>query len=296
MTATTISANTAPHPDVVRLRNAMTVDVEDYFQVEAFSGVVARNSWDSIPSRVEANVDRILEMFAAASVPATFFTLGWVAERHPAIIRRIVSAGHELASHGYGHVRVDRLRPEEFRSDVLRAKQVLEDIGGVPIAGYRAPTFSIGRRNPWAFEILEDTGHRYSSSVFPVRHDLYGDPGAPRTPYRPGSGHLWEIPMTTVRLFGRNLPCAGGGYFRLVPYSVYREALRLFHRSESRPGLFYFHPWEIDPDQPRIDAAGHLSRFRHYLNLNEMAGRLKLLMQDFAWGRVDHVFSDIIGS
>jgi polysaccharide deacetylase family protein (PEP-CTERM system associated) len=295
MTATTMSASNPPLPEVVRLRSAMTVDVEDYFQVEAFSGIVTRDSWDRTPSRVEANVERILEMLAAESVLATFFTLGWVAERHPTMIRRIVSAGHELASHGYGHARVDRLRPEEFRSDVLHAKQILEDIGRVPIAGYRAPTFSIGHRSPWAFDVLEETGHRYSSSVFPIRHDLYGDPTAPRRPYRPGPGRLWEIPMTTIRLLGHNLPCAGGGYFRLVPYCVYREGLRLFHRREGRAAVFYFHPWEIDPDQPRIEAAGRLSRFRHYLNLDATAGRLQLLLQDFAWGRVDNVFSDIIG-
>jgi len=271
--------------------NAMTVDVEDYFQVQAFAGCIDRARWDSLPRRVEANVDRILGLFEQAGVRATFFTLGWVAERHPALVRRIVACGHELASHGYGHELVHQLTPQAFGADLRRARAVLEDAGGAAIAGYRAPTFSIGPRNPWAFSVLEETGHRYSSSVYPVRHDLYGAPDTPRFPYRPGPGKLLEIPMTTMRLAGRNLPIAGGGYFRLVPYILFRAALQRFNRQERAPGLFYIHPWEIDPDQPRIREASARSRFRHYVNLAAVPSRLQRLLRDFRWGRMDEVFA-----
>jgi polysaccharide deacetylase family protein (PEP-CTERM system associated) len=210
--------NTPAPPAVIRngprLVNGLSVDVEDYFQVQAFADAIPRSDWDSRPSRVEANTDRILALFDQAGVHATFFTLGWVAERQPALVRRIVAAGHELASHGYGHGRADRQTAAEFRADIGRAKRLLEDIGGVPVSGYRAPTFSINASNPWAFEMLQQEGYRYSSSVYPIRHDLYGMPQAPREPYRPNAGGLLEIPLTTVRVLGRNLPCAGGGYFR----------------------------------------------------------------------------------
>ncbi len=280
------------------LLNAMTVDVEDYFQVEAFARTIPRDSWDSFPRRVEANTDRILDQFARAGVTATFFTLGWVAERHPALVRRIVAAGHELASHGHGHARVDTLTPDAFRTDLLHARAVLEDIGGTAIAGYRAPTFSIGARTPWAYEILAETGHTYSSSIYPIRHDLYGAPDAPRFIHPVAGGALWEIPMTTLRprsgpLASRNLPCSGGGYFRLLPYAAFRRALAAYNRAEARPGMFYTHPWEIDPGQPRIAGAGRLSRFRHYLNLARTAPRLDQLLRDFAWGRVDRVYPEV---
>lgn len=280
------------------IRNAMTVDVEDYFQVEAFARTVPRADWDRFPCRVEANTDRILEQFARAGVAATFFTLGWVAERHPGLVRRIVAAGHELASHGHGHARVPTLTPEEFRQDVTRARHLLEDIGGVAVAGYRAPTFSISAATPWAYPILAETGHRYSSSVYPVRHDLYGAPDAPRFVHPVAGGALWEVPMTTVRLSigplkGHNLPCSGGGYFRLLPYALFRRGLAAFNRTEGRGGLFYTHPWEVDPGQPRIAGAGRLSRLRHYLNLARTAPRLEHLLRDFAWGRVDQVFPEI---
>jgi len=280
------------HPDVIT--NAMTVDVEDYFQVQAFAHCIDRGAWDRIPCRVEANVDRILTLFDRAGVTATFFTLGWIAERHPAVIRRIVAHGHELASHGYGHQLADRLDPDEFRADIRRARRVLEDIGGVAIQGYRAPTFSIGSRNPWAYGVLESEGHRYSSSVFPIRHDLYGAPDAPRGPFRPGPGAIWEIPMTTVRLGGRNLPCAGGGYFRLLPYTAYCRGLRRLHRTERRPGIFYFHPWEVDPGQPRVSGSGRVARFRHTVNLGAMEARLERLLRDFRWARMDRVFADML--
>ena len=271
--------------------NAMTVDVEDYFQVQAFAACVDRAAWDSIPCRVEANMDHILQAFERAGVRGTFFTLGWIADRHPGVVRQIVAAGHELASHGYGHARVDSQTPSEFREDIRRAKGVLESIGGVSVAGYRAPTFSIGPRNPWAFDVLDEEGHRYSSSIYPVKHDLYGAPDAPRFPYRPAGGALMEIPMTTVRLGRRNVPCAGGGYFRLMPYTLFRTLLRRFNRVEQAAGVFYFHPWEIDPAQPRIRAASRMSRFRHYVNIQAMPGRLERLLQDFAWGRMDEVFA-----
>lgn len=269
----------------------MTVDVEDYFQVQAFAGCIDRANWDSMPSRVEANTDRILAQFADANVKGTFFTLGWVAERFPGLIRRIVGDGHELASHGYGHQLVHDLSPEQFRDDLVRAKGVLEATGGVAVQGYRAPTFSIGPRNPWAFDVLEQTGHRYSSSLYPVRHDLYGAPDAPRFAHRPGAGALIEIPMTTLQLGRRNMPISGGGYFRLMPYALYRSALRRFNHSEQRASIFYFHPWEVDAGQPRIAGASRMSRFRHYVNIPAVPNRLSHLLRDFRWGRMDQVFA-----
>jgi polysaccharide deacetylase family protein (PEP-CTERM system associated) len=297
MTAMTRAPDRVAEPArATQIRNAMTVDVEDYFQVQAFTGVISRARWDTIPTRVEANMDRVLALFDQAGIRATFFTLGWVAERYPAIVRRIVAGGHELASHGYGHERVDRQDPETFRADVVKARAILEDLGGVPVVGYRAPTFSINRSNTWAFDVLAEAGYRYSSSVFPIRHDLYGVPDAPRHPHRAGGHGLWEIPMTTLRLGGRNLPCAGGGYFRLVPYAVYRQALRHVHRAERRSAIFYFHPWEIDPAQPRVAGARPLARFRHTVNLSAMFGRLEALLRDFAWDRVDRVFGDVLAA
>lgn len=282
---------TPPKVHTADATGAMTVDVEDYFQVQAFAGVVERAAWDSLPCRVEANMDRILAAFDQAGVRGTFFTLGWIADRHPAVVRAIVAGGHELASHGYGHARADGQTPEEFRRDVRQAKQVLEDLGGVAVTGYRAPTFSIGPRNPWAFDVLAEEGYRYSSSIYPVRHDLYGVPDAPRFPYRPTSGPLVEIPMTTVRVMGRNIPCAGGGYFRLMPYPLYRMLLRRYHRAEHAAGVFYFHPWEVDPGQPRIQKASRMAQFRHYVNIPAMQGRVERLLQDFTWDRMDRVFA-----
>jgi polysaccharide deacetylase family protein (PEP-CTERM system associated) len=274
----------------------MTVDVEDYFQVQAFANVFPRSTWTDIPRRVEANVDRTLQLFADAQVSATFFTLGWIAERHGAMVRRIVAAGHELASHGYFHQRADAQDRTAFTEDVSRAKAILEDAGGVAVRGYRAPTFSIGPRNPWAFDALAEAGYSYSSSVFPIRHDLYGMPDAPRAPYRPGSSALVEIPMTTVRVAGRNLPCAGGGYFRLCPYALFRLGLRRVHRADRLSGVFYFHPWEIDPGQPRVPRAPLLSRFRHGVNIARMEGRLARLLRDFQWDRMDRVFAGTLSA
>ncbi len=283
-------------PGSVVVRNAMTVDVEDYFQVQAFAQSISRADWDEMPRRVEANTDRILAQFERAGVTGTFFTLGWVAERHPALVRRIVAAGHELASHGYDHTRADAQDPPTFAADVRKAKRILEDTGGCAVVGYRAATFSIGRPNQWAFGVLAEQGYRYSSSVYPVKHDLYGMPEAPRVPFRPGAGPLWEIPMTTVRLLGRNLPCSGGGYFRLAPYALFRRGLGRVNRREGRPGIFYTHPWEIDPDQPRVADCGRMSRFRHYVNLGKTAARLDRLLRDFAWDRLDRVYAELLGS
>lgn len=271
--------------------NAMTVDVEDYFQVQAFANCIDRAAWDHMPSHVEANTMRVLEQFEKRNTRATFFTLGWVAERYPSIVREIVAGGHELASHGYGHELVHTLSPSQFRDDIVRAKSLLEAVGGVEVKGYRAPTFSIGQRNPWAFAILEETGHRYSSSVYPVRHDLYGNPTAFRFAHRPAEGSLIEFPMTTLRLGRRNLPISGGGYFRLLPYAIYRKALRRFGASENKAGIFYFHPWEIDANQPRVSGATLRSRFRHNVNISTVSGRLDRLLQDFQWGRMDQVFA-----
>lgn len=278
------------------IRNAMSVDVEDWFQVQAYAGAIRRESWEGLARRVEANTERVLELFARAGVRATFFTLGWVAERHPALIRRIVAGGHELASHGHGHELVHRIGEAAFRADLRRARAVLEDAGGVAVRGYRAPTFSIGPRlTPWAHAVLAEEGHAYSSSLFPIRHDLYGEAGAPRGPHRPRPDGVIELPMTTVRALGRTLPCSGGGWFRLVPYPVFRAGLRQVNAAEERPGIFYFHPWEVDPGQPEVPEAGRLSRFRHRTGLGSMAGRLERLLRDFAWGRMDEVFAAAIG-
>jgi len=272
----------------------MTIDVEDYFQVQAFARCIDRSDWDGYPCRVEANVDRLLMQFAAAGVVGTFFTLGWIAERYPAVVRRIVSAGHELASHGYAHVPAHEQDRASFGADVARSKALLEDIGGVAVAGYRAPTFSITERNAWAFDVLEQTGYQYSSSVYPVHHDLYGSPDAPRVPYQPHAGRLWEFPLTTVRLGRRNLPWSGGGYFRLMPYGLYRRGLSRFGRRERRPAIFYLHPWEIDPDQPRVTGCGLSSRIRHYINLKHTSRRLNRLLRDFCWDRMDVVFAEML--
>jgi polysaccharide deacetylase family protein (PEP-CTERM system associated) len=273
-----------------RLVNAMTVDVEDWFQVQAFARVIDRSQWEELPRRVEENTEAFLNMFAEAGVKATFFTLGWVADRHPALVRRIVAEGHELASHGYWHRLVHEQDQAAFREDVGRAHRVLEDVGGVAVRGYRAPTFSINARNPWAFDVLEDEGYTYSSSVFPIRHDLYGMPEAPRFPHRVASGRLLEIPMTTVRLAGRNLPCAGGGYFRLFPYVLFRAGLRRVNADDRAPGVFYTHPWEIDAGQPRVVGASLIARFRHRVNLSVTRARIERLLRDFSWDRMDRVF------
>ena len=269
----------------------MSVDVEDYFQVSAFAPHIRREDWDCLPCRVEKNVDLILGLLDESGARATFFTLGWIAERHPQLVRRIVDNGHELASHGYGHQRASELTPAAFRDDVTRAKRLLEDLGGVAVRGYRAPSFSIGRSNWWAVDALEEAGYVYSSSIYPVRHDHYGMPDAPRFPHRPnGESGILEVPPTTLPLFGRNLPAAGGGWFRLLPYDVSRWMLRRVNAQDQAPCVFYFHPWEVDPEQPRQRGLPARTRFRHYLNLHRTQGRLRKLLNDFEWDRVDRVF------
>jgi len=276
---------TAPH-----IVNAMTIDVEDYFQVEAFKGVITRSNWETTPMRVEANTDLLLQLLSDAGVSATFFVLGWVAERLPAVVQRIAAAGHEIASHGSEHERADHQAPGVFRDDVTRAKAVLEDQSGARVRGYRAPTFSIGRDNWWVYDVLGEAGYDYSSSLYPIAHDLYGVPDAPRVPFRPTSSPLLEIPMTTVKLLGRNIPCSGGGYFRLLPYGFSRWALDRVNNHEGRAGIFYCHPWEFDAGQPRIEAASTKSKLRHYTNIASMPSRLKRLLKDFSWDRMDNVF------
>lgn len=269
--------------------NALTIDVEDYFQVSAMAPYIARSEWDAIECRVERNVDRILALLERHDTRATFFTLGWIAQRYPSMVRCIVEQGHELASHGFGHQRASDLTPSAFADDVISAKQVLEDIAGVPVIGYRAPSFSIGAGNLWALDVLLEAGYRYSSSIYPVRHDHYGSPDAPRFAHvvRPG---LLEVPPTTLRLFDRNLPSSGGGFFRLLPYPVSRWMLRQVNQKDGEPTVFYFHPWEIDPEQPRVPGIDARTRFRHYLNLSLTESRLDRLLRDFRWGRMDHVF------
>jgi len=271
--------------------NAMSVDVEDWFQVSAFERTIDRSRWDSLDCRVERNVERILALFAEADVKATFFTLGWVAERYPAVVRAIVQGGHELASHGYSHVRATEQNEREFREDVTRTKRILEDLGGVAVNGYRATSYSIGRRNLWALDELQHAGYTYSSSIYPIRHDLYGMPEAPRFAFRIRPDAILEIPITTVDIGPKRIPCGGGGFFRLFPYALSRWALARVNRNERQPGVFYFHPWEIDPRQPRVADAPLRSRFRHYLALERMEPRLRRLLRDFRWSRMDRVFA-----
>ena len=273
-----------------KIINAMTVDVEDYFQVSAFEGHIRREDWDRLPCRVEANVDRILGLFDEKSVKATFFTLGWMAQRYPAMVKRMVAEGHELASHGWEHIRVTEQEEKAFREDVVRTRTLLEDVGGEQVKGYRAASYSIGSKNLWALDVLADAGYRYSSSIVPVHHDLYGMPQAPRFAFNAAKGELLEIPVTTLKIGSKNIACGGGGWFRLFPYRFTRWAYRRVNERENKPGLFYFHPWEIDPDQPRQTGISAKTRFRHYLNLTRTYGRLERLLDDFKWARMDQVF------
>ena len=271
------------------ITTALTIDVEDYFQVSAFAPYIRRDEWDSRECRVEGNVDRILAMLEERQVQATFFTLGWVAERYPQLVRRIVAGGHELASHGYGHERASDLSEAAFREDITRSKHMLEDLSGSPVLGYRAPSFSIGTGNLWAFDQLARAGYRYSSSIYPIKHDHYGMPDSPRFAYRVGAG-LLEVPVSTVRIGKRNLPSPGGGWFRLMPYAMSRWMLNRVNREDREAAIFYFHPWEIDPAQPRIPGINAKTRFRHYVNIGRTENRLRQLLQDFRWGRMDHIF------
>lgn len=270
--------------------NALTIDVEDYFQVSAFAPYIDRSRWDHCECRVERNLARILAQLERHGVKATFFTLGWIAKRYPQIVREIVHAGHELASHGFGHQRASDLDPGAFYDDIYSAKALLEELGGIPVKGYRAPSFSIGERNrDWAFDSLARAGYRYSSSVYPVRHDHYGMPDAPRFSHHPHPTVL-EVPPTTVRAFNRNWPASGGGYFRLMPYALSRRLIEHVNRRDGQSAVFYFHPWEIDVEQPRIPGINAKTRFRHYVNLHRMEARIECLLKDFRWGRMDHIF------
>ena len=271
------------------LTNALTIDVEDYFQVSAMAPYIRRSEWDSRECRVERNVDTILALLDRHRTRATFFTLGWLAQRYPQLVRRIVDQGHELASHGYGHERASDLSRAAFTADITRAKKLLEDIGGVAVRGYRAPSFSIGHGNLWAFDCLHATGHVYSSSIYPIKHDHYGMPDAPRFAHAV-SGGLLEIPVTTLRVAGRNLPSSGGGYFRLLPYALSRWMIERVNKTDREPAIFYFHPWEIDHAQPRVAGIDLKTRFRHYVNISRMERRLDGLLQDFRWGRMDDIF------
>lgn len=266
-------------------RFAMSVDVEDYFQVWAFSGVVDRARWDDFPLRVEDNTRRLLDLFDAKGAKATFFTLGWVAERAPGLVRDIAARGHEVASHGYDHRKVFDQTPDEFRSDLLKTRAILEDAGGAPVRGFRAAGFSIDRRTPWAHEILAETGHLYSSSSHPIAHDHYGDPNAPRAPHR--AGGIIEAPVATAEMFGMRISCAGGGWFRAAPYALAKPMLARAAATIDGPAIFYLHPWEVDPGQPRIAAAPLKSKLRHYVNLGAMEAKLARLLDAFPWTRVD---------
>jgi polysaccharide deacetylase family protein (PEP-CTERM system associated) len=274
--------------------NAMTVDVEDYFHVSAFDGVVRRDRWDAYERRVTANTMRLLAAFDQAGVRATFFVLGWVAEREPSLVRAIVAEGHELASHGYAHRLIYEQERAAFREDVRHAKAVLEQIGGVAVRGYRAPSFSITPRSRWALEILIEEGYAYDASIFPIRHDRYGMPGAPRHPYveRAGGHSIAEAPATTVAFGPMTLPAAGGGYFRLFPYAFTRWAIRRVNEQDQVPAIFYLHPWEVDPSQPRINA-GRISRFRHYTNIRRTEPRLRRLLNDFAFAPLGEVLEGL---
>ncbi len=300
----------------------LTIDLEDYFMVSAFDSVVSRKDWDLFESRVENNTRRLLEIVkkveqgrqgqcfpSSLGVKATFFVLGWVGERYPQLIKEIRDQGHEIASHGYDHKLVHRMGPEEFRDDIRKSKAILEDVIGEEVIGYRAPSYSISNNSLWAFKILAEEGYRYDSSIFPIHHDLYGMPEAPRFPYdivcqangdikflslgatrlMPGTLSLIEFPLSTIRFFHLNLPVCGGGYFRLLPYRVTKRALRWIHQGEKKSFIFYLHPWEIDSQQPKIKGAGPKAKFRHYLNLNKTEKRFQKLLRDFPFSSIRQV-------
>lgn len=270
--------------------NAMSVDVEDYFQVSAFKNQICREAWDALPCRVERNIDRILHLFSDMRISATFFVLGWMAQRYPLMVQRIANCGHEIASHGMAHERATEQTPDRFLRDVRDARRLLQDTSGQPVNGYRAPSYSIGRENLWALDCLQAVGYRYSSSIYPVRHDHYGMPEAPRFAFRFETDGLLELPVTTCRVAGLQIPCGGGGFFRLYPYALSRWAIRRVNRVDRQSAIFYFHPWEIDPEQPRVSGIRMKTRLRHYLNLSRTEIRLRGLLTDFRWDRVDRVF------
>ncbi len=283
------------------ITNYLSIDVEDYFHVSAFEKIISQDQWSTFSCRVEPNTLRILDILDECEVKATFFVLGWVAQRYPFLVKKIVERGHELASHGFNHRRVNTQNQDEFRVDITSSKKLLEDLGGVAVLGYRAPSYSISKQTLWAFETLLEAGYFYDSSVFPVKHDFYGIADWPRFPFylqrqptgewAPGPEssqlcHLLEMPITTLRLAGNNIPVSGGGYFRLFPYPVSRWAFNRINQTEKQAFLFYLHPWEIDPEQPRIDGASWKSRIRHYLNLDSTEKRLRRLLRDFKFAPI----------
>ncbi|OED38092.1 polysaccharide deacetylase [Chromatiales bacterium (ex Bugula neritina AB1)] len=272
--------------------NAMTVDVEDYFQVSAFDPYISRQSWKNYEGRVESNTDRILQLFDQFDVQATFFTLGWVAQKYPAMVKRIVDQGHDLASHGWDHRRVTTLSRKEFSEDIAKAKVTLEDVSSTPITGYRAPSYSFTLQNDWAHDVLLEQGYHYSSSIAPIKHDLYGIPDAPRFAHICANGGILELPITTTRLHNKNYPCGGGGWFRLYPYAVSKWAINRVNARDNESVIFYFHPWEIDPEQPRVSGLNLTTRFRHYQNLASMEGKIARLLDDYKWRTIPEVFSN----
>ena len=269
----------------------MTVDVEDYFHVSAFEDVIDQKNWHNLPLRVEKNTYRLLELFDNYGAKSTFFTLGWVAEKCPNLIKAIVDQGHELASHGLSHKRATEMTREDFVNDVQQSKKILEDVSGTQIIGYRAPSFSIDESNTWAYEVIKELGFQYSSSTYPITHDLYGVPSWPRFPYQREEGIL-EIPIPTMTKNNVNTGIGGGGYFRLYPYWFSKKRIDKYLQEEQHPYSFYFHPWEIDPQQPRVKAAPLKSKFRHYINLSSMEGKLERLLQDYQWSTMKDVYLD----
>ena len=274
--------------------NALTIDVEDYYQVSAFESSVRFEDWGNYDSRVERNTQRMLDILAEANVKATFFTLGYVAERHPAIVKAIHSAGHEIASHGYAHRLVYNMTPEGFRQDLRKSKRLLEDLTGTPVLGYRAASYSITKESFWSLDILVEEGFQYDSSIFPIRHDRYGISGYPRFPHRVkvNGSSLIEYPLSTVRIGGMVMPVAGGGYLRLFPYRFTRWALRQINHGEKQPAIIYLHPWEIDPDQPEMPSS-KLTRWRHRVNLDQTEGKFRGLVRDFKFGTIQEVIESL---
>jgi polysaccharide deacetylase family protein (PEP-CTERM system associated) len=284
-------------PATAAVVNAMTVDVEDYFHVSVFDGILPRAQWDQMESRVVPNTERLLRILEDAGVRATFFVLGWAAERAPGLVRSIVSGGHEIASHGYGHRLVYDMTPAMFREDIRRSKAVIEDASGVAVQGYRAPSYSITPRSLWALDILIDEGFTYDTSIFPIHHDRYGIPVSPRHAYRleRSNGSIVEAPASTAQWGAFNFPVAGGGYFRILPYEWTRWGIERINRAEERPAIFYIHPWEIDPNQPRLPA-GLLSTFRHYRNLDQTESRLRRLLSDFRFTTMRNMLAGLDAS
>lgn len=278
------------------ITHAMTVDVEDYYHVAAFAKVINPSEWDQWPSRVEANTDKLLALFDDANIKITFFILGWVAERYPELVKRIQTQGHEIASHGYSHQLIYRQTPDAFRAETAKSKQILEELTQVPVLGYRAASYSITHQSLWALDILAELGFTWDSSIFPTRHDNYGIPGSPEEPYiitTTNGAKLTEFPLTTAKVLGQAIPAAGGGYFRQYPYALSRWLFERASHKQTKPQIFYLHPWEIDPEQPRVPNASWFSNFRHYTNLQRCLPRLERMLNDFQFGTISQSLGSI---